>query len=272
MLDDIFYRNSNGTIDNVTVNGCGTSVIGGKNGGIYCAGFDGNAVLVEVTNCDILNYTKNGITFNQPNITANINNNVVTGLGSIDWSGQNGIQIGYGATGTISNNTVSNNVYPDTNTWWSTGIVVYESDNVTVTGNNVTHNIAGIYIQCGSNCSVTGNTISNTTGDQAGIMVSDRDDAMLTATNNTIRDNNISGGWAGIWSSYCSDNTYSNNTISGCTGNGIYFWDTDSNIVSGNTISDIHDGSGTGWGIALDGGDTSGTIGSDSNAISSNNG
>jgi parallel beta-helix repeat protein len=272
MLEGIFYRNSNGTIDNLTVNGCGTSIIGETNGGIRCVGFAPSSVTVEIRNCNVLNYTKNGITGNESNLTVNIHDNTVTGLGVISWSAQNGIQLGFGAAGTISNNTVLNHGYNGSGTAWATGLLVSESNNITVSGNTVTHNQAGIYISKSNNCAVSGNTISNTTDDQAGIMVSNYHD-VLTATGNIISDNTITGGYAGIWSSYCSGNTYSNNTISGCTGNGIYFWDTDGNTIQNNTISNVHNTNvpPDAWGIALDGGDTpTGTIGSDNNTVSGN--
>ena len=269
MLDGIFYRNSNGTIDNITVVGVNKSGLGEQNGGIRCAGFDGNSIQIEIKNCEVSNYNKNGITCNEANLTVNVHNNTVMGLGSINWSAQNGIQIAFGAKGSISNNTISNHVYTGPSSAWSCGILISQSDGVTISGNNTTHNLVGIYILQSNNCTISGNTVTNSTGDQAGIMVSDRD-TTPAATNNTVSGNTISGGWAGIWSSYCSGNTYSNNTLSGCTGNAIYFWDTDSNTLSGNTVTNIHDGGGTGWGIALDGGDTAGSIGSDSNILSDN--
>jgi parallel beta-helix repeat protein len=269
-LDNIFYSNSNGVIDNVTVTGLNESSLGEKNGGIRCVGYDGTAVQVEIENCSISEYNKNGITCNEPYLTANIHDNIITGLGSIDWSAQNGIQIAFGAGGIISNNTVSNNVYTGA-TYWATGVLVSESDSVTVSGNTLNHNnSAGIYIQKSSNCIISHNDITGESGDQAGIMVTNNNASGESASGNTISDNTVSGGWAGIWSSYCSGNTYSNNTISGCTGNGIYFWDTDGNTISGNTIYDVHDGYDTAWGIAFDGGDMTGSLGSDNNMVTGN--
>ena len=264
MYTGILFRGTGGIIDSVTVTGINIA----EGNAIRLASL-GETVNIEVANCLINDYRKNGITANDSGLTASIHHNTVTGMGTTDEIAQNGIQIGYGATGTISNNTVSDNVYSDTNVWWSSGIVVYQSDSVTVSDNTVTHNIVGILIQDSDKGTISNNTVTNTTGDQAGIFVTVKT-SEFTATENSITGNTITGGWAGIWSSYCSGNSYGDNTISGCTGNGIYFWDTDSNTVSGNTVSEIHDGAGTGWGIALDGGDTSGTIGSDNNTLSGN--
>ncbi len=220
----------------------------------------------------VYEYTRDGITANgdDDSVTTDdpdviISNNAVTGIGTVAVV-QNGIQVAYGASGSITGNTVSNDT--GDSEWWSTGILVSYTDNITVTNNTAIGNTTGVYVAFADNNTVSQNTFTNNV--QAGVMVSNNDKAGPATTNNHIEDNTFTGGWAGIWSSYCAGNFYQNNIISKATGNAIYFWDTDNNTVSGNTISDIHDGSLGAWGIALDGGDTTGTVGSDGNTISGN--
>jgi Ca2+-binding RTX toxin-like protein len=75
--------------------------------------------------------------FSGDNLTADIHDNTVTGNGLQPIIAQNGIQVSFGATGTISHNTVSNLGYgPDD--FSSTGILVDESNNVVADHNTVT--------------------------------------------------------------------------------------------------------------------------------------
>ena len=211
----------------------------------------------------VANGDEGGVTTGDPNVI--ISNNELIGVGDTV-EVQNGIQVAYGATGSITGNTISN--HAGSSQWWSTGILVSDdSENVIVRGNRLSENTVGVYIAFADNNNVFDNILTDNV--QAGVMVSNRD-SIETTTGNIINHNTITGGWAGIWSSYCAGNSYTNNIISKATGSAIYFWDTDNNTVSGNTISDMHDKYGTAWGIALDGGDTSGTLGSDENVLSNN--
>ena len=108
----ILYQGAAGTIDNITFTG-GASV-GDVGDCIYASAFE-ETVAVEIKNCDMgTSFYKNGITCNYAGLTANIHNNTVTGAGSIDTVCQNGIQIGFGATGSMAANTVSNIAYTGT--------------------------------------------------------------------------------------------------------------------------------------------------------------
>lgn len=101
----ILYQGAAGTIDNITFTG-GASV-GDVGDCIYISAFE-ETVAVEIKNCDIgTSFYKNGITCNFAGLTANIHDNTVTGADPIDTEAQNCIQIGFGATGTITDNTVS---------------------------------------------------------------------------------------------------------------------------------------------------------------------
>ena len=54
-----------------------------------------------------------------------VSGNTMTGDGPADYIAQNGIQLGRGATGTISGNTVTGNAYTGTNDASSAGILVF---------------------------------------------------------------------------------------------------------------------------------------------------
>lgn len=228
---------------------------------------------MDVNKNTLSGYKINGISFGIASlpgfggISGTIRNNIITGAGATDANFQNGIQVAESNTATVSGNLVSNHVYTGSYNW-SSGIII-SSENVMVSGNSLVNNQAGIFILEGSHNNVDNNTISGNANSQAGIMIKDDIASAHPARNHTIQNNSITSCWAGIWSSYCNQNTYTHNTISGCTGNGIYFWDTDNNTVDHNTISNIAFTNG-GWGIALDGGDMTGSLGCDNNTLSYN--
>jgi nitrous oxidase accessory protein NosD len=83
----------------------------------------------------VSNYQKNGITANG-SIAATIAGNVVTGDGPITYIAQNGIQVGFGATATVKNNTVSGNNYSPVSDV-ACGILLYQADGVKSSGNSL---------------------------------------------------------------------------------------------------------------------------------------
>jgi hypothetical protein len=135
----------------------------------------GNAIEVEtsagasssVTIADnsVDDYQKNGITANENGSSVTIDGNTVVGIGPTSGAAQNGIQVGFGASGLITNNNVSNNV-------WSpcvslaqcatdaTGILIFESDHVRVNANTVGTNQIGIFAG-GNHTRISFNHVSN---------------------------------------------------------------------------------------------------------------
>jgi parallel beta-helix repeat protein len=126
-------------------------------------------------------YQKGGITANGK-VTATITNNTVTGQGPVDYIAQNGIQLGYGAKGTVSGNTVTGNAYTGANLASSAGILVVGGEffgtglantvGLTITKNTLTGNDVGVWL---FNADSAGNPPS-------------------TATNNAVKINKISDG------------------------------------------------------------------------------
>ena len=154
--------------------------------GIYYAAFDGGSASGRIVGNSVWNYQKGGIVANGPGTTADIENNIVTGQGRIDYIAQNGIQAGWGATAQIMRNTVTNNSYTGPNCASSGGIIavggpLYGPPNVYTTGtqivgNTVVNNDVGVYLSnldssdaypgyappsTMTNIKVVGNTITN---------------------------------------------------------------------------------------------------------------
>jgi hypothetical protein len=106
----------------------------------------------------VTGYQKNGITVKCPGVSVTISNNTVTGAGETTLLAQNGIELGLGATGTITGNTVSGNEYTGPNGASSSGVLVFGGAGFGgalaikehVTGNTLTENDVGIdAINCG---------------------------------------------------------------------------------------------------------------------------
>ena len=212
---------------------------------------------------------------------ATISNNTVIGEGVLplgNWA-QNGIQIGFGAGGSIVGNEVSAIAIDDPN-WSASGINLYSpASGVTLSGNNV-HNCQGslnayycdglilnngnIFDQNdfsffigGNNILIEGNTY--TAGNQALYMAG--------VPNVTVKDNNFDGNqYAIIADSACTNPRFLHNSITGSTVVGAViqprngFEPTNvvfhSNVIAGNAFglynstSSIIDASGNWWGDA----------------------
>jgi hypothetical protein len=131
--------------------------------GVFVESGGGQTSDVEISDCSIHDYQKNGITANESGTTAKIHNNVVTGIGPTPGAAQNGIQIGFSAGGAIRENVVANNVWSPCTAVAScvavaTDILVTHSDNVRVTDNTAGISQVGIFVD-GNNAEVRNNKV-----------------------------------------------------------------------------------------------------------------
>ncbi|MGA2978820.1 MAG: hypothetical protein ABSD76_04455 [Terriglobales bacterium] len=112
-LPGILFQNASGTVNHVVVQNQipGGSLSNCSTGeSVYVQTSTGNVSTVTVENSLLQNYNKNGITGNDPGTTMTLSGNYIVGSGVVSGGAvQNGIQLGYGATGKISTNTVSDN-------------------------------------------------------------------------------------------------------------------------------------------------------------------
>lgn len=213
----IGYYNAGGTISNNTImNVMDTTFSGNQAGnGIYVFNDDATARTVNIEGNTITNYQKSGIVANGAGLTANIIDNIVTGQGPTGVIAQNGIQIGFEATGVVANNTVTGNYYTGSSAT-SAGVLLYDTTGTVL---------------------VYENTL---TGNQIGISLAGPDSGVPTPSNLNAWDNEISGGQYGvnIQSYYQGGNA--NGTI---TDNHIFdnevgiYTDNPGSVITGNTIS-----------------------------------
>ena len=189
----IFFRNASGTVSNSTVRnmklepgleGCQYGL------GIFAQSGGGGTSTVTVDGVNVHTYQKNGIVGNEVGTTIDVVNSLVTGEPSANVSVQNGVQIGFGATGSISSTRIVDMVYmpcafPYTpgsgcDTGSSLGILVFDADvDVIVQDNVITNTQGGIFIGGGiiangsNRTDISRNVISDTKVFQGIIIIGD---------------------------------------------------------------------------------------------------
>lgn len=153
-LMGVIYQNSSGIIKRSWVRNTqlSTQLNGCQSGsGIFVQSGNGGTSRVTIEEDRVDGYQKNGITANEIGTVVDISRNVVIGIGPTTGAAQNGIQIGYGAQGEVKGNFVTSNIWspcvsPDECLYFSTGILIEQSDNVTVSSNSVGNNLVNIFL------------------------------------------------------------------------------------------------------------------------------
>jgi len=163
-LEGITFQNASGSIERTAVRNfkLGSGLEGCQSGtGIFVQSGGGTISNVEIEDCTIHDYQKNGITADEVGTNASIRHNVVTGLGPTTGAAQNGIQIGFGAEGVIERNLVTNNIWSPCNVaatcqFVATNILVTQSDGVEISRNRAGISQVAIFV-AGNNASVLRN-------------------------------------------------------------------------------------------------------------------
>lgn len=163
-LEGITFQNASGSIERVAVRNfkLGRGLEGCQSGtGIFVQSGGGATSSVEISDCTVHDYQKNGITADEIGTNASIQHNVVTGLGPTTGAAQNGIQIGFGAEGVIERNLVTNNIWSPCNVaatcqFVATNILVTQSDGVEVSRNRAGISQVAIFV-AGNNARVLRN-------------------------------------------------------------------------------------------------------------------
>ena len=179
--------------------------VSGTNAGLYSStiqGFSGTAYEswgvrvygnsdLTIDDNTLTDYTRDGIVVNgddglavDPDVV--VSNNDLTGR-TDTYAPLNGIQIAYGATGTISGNTVRD--HTRSSAWAAVGIIVISSDGITVSGNTVQNCHNGILLTNSDGSIVSGNTLTENIAFHIGLDDSD---------NNQVSGNTITGTATGI--------------------------------------------------------------------------
>ncbi|MFZ5979854.1 MAG: right-handed parallel beta-helix repeat-containing protein, partial [Candidatus Zixiibacteriota bacterium] len=152
--------------------------------GIYAYNNTGGPYTINVSGTTVDDFQKNGITLLGDGLTANVDGSTITGQGSTAIIAQNGIQIGYGAGGSIEGCAVSDISY-NQDTWLACGVLMLYGTSVDMSGNNTIDNcMVGVMYQETSG-SVDGLKVNSGTDDFcAGLSL--RDDGAILKTGDEL--------------------------------------------------------------------------------------
>jgi len=167
----VYFWNADGQVLDSSVtgirNGGPTGTLDGIQHGQRLVGFatDGGPHTVEVGNTDVSDFQKTGILLNGAGLTADVHDSHVTGAGETTVIGQNGIQIGFGATGSVADNTISGIGYGNPNVDVAAGVLVFDAaSGVNASGNTITGTAgdgdAGVYFVDSDAPVAHGNTLN----------------------------------------------------------------------------------------------------------------
>jgi hypothetical protein len=217
-LIGISFQNASGELARIAVRNfkLAASLNGCQSGtGIFVQSGNGGVSKVEIDHCTVHDFQKNGITADEIGTVTVIRRNVVTGSGSTAGAAQNGVQIGFGAAGSILDNVVTNNVWAPctaiaTCTNVATNILVTQSDGVEVSGNTAGISQVNIFVD-GNNAAIDRNDTFATSvfdgiraqGDQSRIhdnhvLNGAESGIFISGNNNVVTDNVITEATVGI--------------------------------------------------------------------------
>ncbi len=142
--DGIVNDGGNVTVTNSRIHDIGNSPLNGDQfgDGIYFSEFHHS--IGTIKNNILWNYQKNGIMVRGVGSRATINLNTVIGEGPVAYIAQNGIEVGAGATGSVTYNIVDGNSYTGSGLATAAGILIYGGSCYGVsisTGVKVQHNV-----------------------------------------------------------------------------------------------------------------------------------
>jgi hypothetical protein len=141
-FEGIYYQNSSGTItDDAVRNQIIPSEEGCQTGLAINVESSSGTPGITISNNSVRNYQKNGITAaglgtGAPGPKVSVTGNTVIGIGATPAIAQNGIQISYGATGSVTSNDVADDIYSGA-TYGAAGILIYASTGITVSNNTI---------------------------------------------------------------------------------------------------------------------------------------
>jgi nitrous oxidase accessory protein NosD len=200
---------------------------------------------VTVISSSVHDFQKTGIAGNEVGTTLTATTNVVIGQGPTTGAAENGIQIGFGATGAVTGNKVIDNIWaPDTSSDpgdGAAGILIYGASPTTVTSNIVGNTQFGIAVV--SDPSFLADTSTVTKNTVMGTRIFDGID--ICSNSNTVQNNTVYASQeAGIHlDASCvgtgNNNLVTNNTITEACAGILNDPGTNNNTTAPNTYNDV---------------------------------
>ena len=171
----IGFWNCGGSVTNVDITGVRDDPFSGAQHGVSIYAFNntGGPYTIDLTDIVIDDIQKAGIVLGGSGLTANLTRCSVTGAGPTDVTAQNGIQVGYGASGEITDCNVADVAYT-AGQWGASGILFYEAANGAVASGSVVSGSQAAIVFHETSGSVNGATVTTSgTNNEEGISVRD---------------------------------------------------------------------------------------------------
>ncbi|MEA2450828.1 MAG: hypothetical protein QOG63_2760 [Thermoleophilaceae bacterium] len=152
-------------------------------------GLVGSADVVDNT---IDAYQKTGVVVDGTGSSARVRDNTITGLGSVSFIAQNGVQVSRSALADVEHNTISDNLYAP-QTVASTGVLVFDANPASeISHNTILRNDEGVYLDGQDGGTVSHNESSHNTFDGFGVI----DATNMTVDHNVAEGNGFDGVYA----------------------------------------------------------------------------
>ena len=173
---------------------------------------------VQILGNRVEGYQKTGILVNG-NADASVRLNRVVGLGPVDFIGQNGIQLGFGARGTVSLNRIAQNIYTG-NDAAGAGILIWQAGTpVEITTNEIDDCDVGVRLIASEGAVVELNRIANSTYDAIAVDGSTGDTVGSLIVANLLSFNAVG---IGLYGSGARLTTVENNALYEQLGYGVF--------------------------------------------------
>jgi len=135
-MEGVGYWNAGGKVEDMTITGIRENPLNGTQHGVgvYSNNNTGGPYSLECSRLDVNDYQKNAFALSGSGMSVNVHDCTCTGAGSLSNQAQNGVQVGFGAGGSVTNCAISNMSYsPQTDV--ASGLLVYQpGSTVTVSG------------------------------------------------------------------------------------------------------------------------------------------
>jgi len=188
----IGFHNAGGVVEDVEIRGIKNTPFSGSQHGvaIYAYNEDGSPRTLQVSDSLIYDFQKNGMALLGEGLVVDVSGNIVVGEGGTGTIAQNGIQVGSGAGGVISGNSVAGIWY--TGPYWAaSGILIQYTDaNVSVLGNDVVDSQVPLYVYDASGALTV--SLNNLIGGEYGLI-------LIGTPNAEAHYNSIYGNVYGVW-------------------------------------------------------------------------
>ncbi len=203
-LMGIYYKDAGGSVTNTSISGI-TQGDGCQEGiALYIRSTDPTPDAVTADHVSVTNYQKGGVTVTGQGADLTLTNSSIGPAGAPDGSSMsqqiaaNGLQISFGATGTVHGTTIAGNEWDVDGNWSATAVLIYQAAGAVFTQNTVNgaDTDEGVYVTGSDAVTVTDNTIERTvtpsdTLDLWGIGI----DLSSGGNSNTLVANNYLDGW-----------------------------------------------------------------------------